>query len=109
MGYLRQFMNAWRDEAATTRVFFPDNGELAIALSGQTQDPAAGRAALEPTFGETRFQLGYLTKQNALRLQVGGGSSWGARWLRSQGTSVPGYLSTWWGKQLFHLGRLGCR
>ncbi len=45
MSYLRQFMNAWRDNAATTRIFFPDNQELAIARSGQTLDPAAGRYA----------------------------------------------------------------
>ncbi|GAX83064.1 hypothetical protein CEUSTIGMA_g10490.t1 [Chlamydomonas eustigma] len=65
MGYLRQFMNAWRQEASTTRIFFPDSGELAVALSGQNQDPVAGRAALEPQFADSRFQLGYLTKQNA--------------------------------------------
>lgn len=69
MGYLRQFMNAWREEASTTRIFFPDNGELAIALSGQTSDPAAGRAALDPIFTETRWNFGYLTKQSSLQLQ----------------------------------------
>lgn len=42
MGYLRQFLNAWRDQADTTRVFFPDNKELAVAKFGQTSDPNAG-------------------------------------------------------------------
>ena len=69
MGYLRQFMNAWRDEASTTRIFFPDNGELAIAQSGQTPDPGAGRAALEPIFTDNRFKFGYLTKQSSLQIQ----------------------------------------
>ena len=62
-------MNAWRDEAATTRIFFPDNGELAIAQSGQTLDPAAGRAALDPIFTDTRWKFGYLTKQSSLQIQ----------------------------------------
>jgi hypothetical protein len=25
MGYLRQYLNAWRDNAGSVRVFFPDN------------------------------------------------------------------------------------
>ncbi len=41
--YLRQFLNVYRDQAETTRIFFPDAGELAIARSGQTLDPNAGR------------------------------------------------------------------
>lgn len=40
--YLRQFMGAFRDRAAATRVFFPDNTELKVAQNGQTEDPAAG-------------------------------------------------------------------
>jgi len=58
MGYLKQFMNAWREEASTTRIFFPDNGELAIARSGQASDPAAGRASLDPIFTDARWQYG---------------------------------------------------
>lgn len=66
LGFLRQFMNAWRSEQETTRIFFPDNKEMAIARSGQTMDPNAGRAALEPKFADCRFQFGYLTKQSAV-------------------------------------------
>lgn len=33
---------AHRSRAASTRVFFPDNVELAVAQSGQTEDPGAG-------------------------------------------------------------------
>jgi hypothetical protein len=94
MKYLRQFLNSFREEAASTRVFFPDNKELAVAVSGQTMDPnagrlttglprgvplpwsmpgglrelvyvRAGRMAMDPTFGDTKFKLGYLTKQSA--------------------------------------------
>ncbi|EFJ41431.1 hypothetical protein VOLCADRAFT_107711 [Volvox carteri f. nagariensis] len=65
MGFLRQFLGAFRSRAASTRVFFPDNVELAVARSGQTEDPAAGRKSLDPKFGDAVFQLGYLTQQNA--------------------------------------------
>ncbi|PNH10484.1 hypothetical protein TSOC_002810, partial [Tetrabaena socialis] len=65
MGFLRQFLTGFRSRAATTRVFFPDNVELAVAQRGQTEDPAAGRKPLEPQFADATFQLGYLTQQNA--------------------------------------------
>ncbi|GIL78471.1 hypothetical protein Vretimale_17031 [Volvox reticuliferus] len=65
MGFLRQFLGAFRSRAATTRVFFPDNVELSVARSGQTEDPAAGRKSMDPKFGDAVFQLGYLTQQNA--------------------------------------------
>eukprot|EP00198_Chlamydomonas_reinhardtii_P009381 XP_001698718.1 predicted protein [Chlamydomonas reinhardtii] len=65
MGYLRTFLGGFRSRAASTRVFFPDNVELAVARSGQTEDPSAGRKALDPQFADVTFQLGYLTEQNA--------------------------------------------
>ncbi|KAG2426666.1 hypothetical protein HXX76_012977 [Chlamydomonas incerta] len=65
MGYLKTFLGGFRSRAATTRIFFPDNVELAVARSGQTEDPAAGRKALDPQFDDATFQLGYLTQQNA--------------------------------------------
>ncbi|KAG2451997.1 hypothetical protein HYH02_003039 [Chlamydomonas schloesseri] len=65
MGYLKTFLGGFRSRAASTRVFFPDNVELAVARSGQTEDPAAGRKALDPKFEDETFQLGYLTQQNA--------------------------------------------
>lgn len=66
MEYLKQFLGGFRSRAATTRIFFPDNVELAVAQRGQTMDPAAGRKALDPQFGDdSTFQLGYLTEQNA--------------------------------------------
>ncbi len=55
-----------REQAPGIRVFFPDDQELAVARSGQTADPAAGRAAFDAKFDDSsRFKLGYLTKQNA--------------------------------------------
>lgn len=40
--------------------------ELAIARSGQTSDPSAGRRAMDATFGsDCDFRMGYLTKQSA--------------------------------------------
>ncbi|KAG2500362.1 hypothetical protein HYH03_001936 [Edaphochlamys debaryana] len=65
MGFLRQFLGGFRSRAASTRVFFPDNVELDVARSGQTEDPSAGRKALDPVFGDDTFPMGYLTKQNA--------------------------------------------
>ncbi|KXZ45439.1 hypothetical protein GPECTOR_54g179 [Gonium pectorale] len=65
MGFLRQFLGGFRSRAASTRVFFPDNVELAVARSGQTEDPSAGRKAMDPKFADAVFQLGYLTQQNA--------------------------------------------
>lgn len=148
MGYLRQFLNAFQDQAAGVRVYFPDNivseqmglcrtaaaaaaqagsclcsrgqqrasgssrcttvclvsvrqwacyygsrsfrvlakqltssvniccallllcnclvQELAVARSGQTSDPSAGRQEMAAKFGsDTDFKYGYLTKQSA--------------------------------------------
>eukprot|EP00879_Flechtneria_rotunda_P006345 GHRR01006669.1.p1 GENE.GHRR01006669.1~~GHRR01006669.1.p1 ORF type:complete len:315 (+),score=91.74 GHRR01006669.1:319-1263(+) len=66
MGYLKKFLAAFSDEAESVRVFFPDNIELAVARSGQTSDPSAGRQALDAVFdSSTKFRLGYLTKQSA--------------------------------------------
>ncbi len=42
-----------------------------MARSGQTMDPSAGRAALEPVFADTDFKMGYLTKQNAVWAALG--------------------------------------
>lgn len=72
MDYLRQYLNAWRDNAANVRVFFPDNKELEVARNGQTMDPAAGRVEFGPKFGsDSRFALAYLTKQNAAWAMLG--------------------------------------
>jgi hypothetical protein len=37
-------------QAASIRVFFPDQMELAVARSGQTADPSAGRKAMDAKF-----------------------------------------------------------
>jgi hypothetical protein len=59
MDLLRRSLVAFQDRAATTRVFFPDAQELAVARSGQTMDPNAGRAALEAKFeGESESLRG---------------------------------------------------
>jgi len=73
MGYLKDFLVAWRTEAEGVRVFFPDNVELAVARSGQTSDPSAGRVAMEAKFDDDTnlFKLGYLTKQNAAWAMLG--------------------------------------
>lgn len=40
--------------------------ELAVARSGQTSDPSAGRKAMDAVFGsDSNFKLGYLTQQSA--------------------------------------------
>jgi len=70
MGYLRQFSSAFRD--GTTRIYFPDNRELAVARTGQTMDPSAGRVAMEAKFVDgDPFRYGYLTKQNAAWAMLG--------------------------------------
>jgi len=75
MNFLRQFVGgAFRDQAQNTRIFWPDSGELSVALSGQTMDPMAGRSQTDPTFGDSlgsQFKMGYLTKQNALWSALG--------------------------------------
>ncbi|PSC68442.1 LOW PSII ACCUMULATION chloroplastic [Micractinium conductrix] len=63
--YLRQFVRAWQDEASTTRIYFPDPKELAVALQGKSMDPNAGSWTLDPVFDGTRFKFGYLMKPNA--------------------------------------------
>jgi hypothetical protein len=71
--HLRRFLGAptFRDRAARVRVLFGDPSEAAVAVSGSTLDPAAGRARTDPAFprnvaGEPPFQIGYLTRPNAL-------------------------------------------
>ncbi|KIY93042.1 hypothetical protein MNEG_14921 [Monoraphidium neglectum] len=72
MDLLRKTLVAFQDKADNIRVFFPDQMELAVARSGQTSDPNAGRAALDPKFEDnTRFKFGYLTKQNAAWAALG--------------------------------------
>lgn len=39
--------------------------ELAVARSGQSSDPSAGRQAMDAVFGDDSFRWGYLTKQSA--------------------------------------------
>lgn len=45
--------------------------ELAVARTGQTLDPNAGRVALDAKFGSDDFKYGYLCKQNALWAAIG--------------------------------------
>ena len=47
--------------------------ELAVARSGQTSDPSAGRVAMEAKFDDDTnlYKLGYLTKQNAAWAMLG--------------------------------------
>jgi len=71
MGFLRQLLSAFRDQAPGIRIFWPDQTELAVARSGQTMDPAAGRAKLDPKFADTSFKMGYLTKTNAVWSTIG--------------------------------------
>ncbi|KAI8474885.1 MAG: hypothetical protein J3K34DRAFT_406110 [Monoraphidium minutum] len=64
MDLLRKTLVGFQDRAAVTRVFFPDQMELAVARSGQTMDPSAGPRGPGPK--GSKFKFGYLTKQNAL-------------------------------------------
>ncbi|KAL4447481.1 hypothetical protein ABPG75_004700 [Micractinium tetrahymenae] len=64
--YLRQFMRAFKEGAAATRIFFPDQKELQVALQGKAMDPNAGSWTLDPVFNDTKFKFGYLMKPNAL-------------------------------------------
>lgn len=82
MDYLRKFLNAFRDDAATIRIFFPDDVELRVAKYGQTEDPSAGRVSMDPKFDSTAFQLGYLTQQSAAWAVLG--VNWGARFSPTQ-------------------------
>jgi hypothetical protein len=64
--HLAQFLRAFDRRAATTRVFFPDISELKNAREGGATDPAGGRWESGPVFGNSPFQLGYLTKPSGL-------------------------------------------
>jgi hypothetical protein len=50
MVLMRQFLEGFKAQAASTRVFFPDQQELAVARSGTTEDAAAGRTASQAQF-----------------------------------------------------------
>lgn len=53
-------------------MYFPDNIELAVARSGQTSDPSAGRMEFAAKFGsDASFKYGYLTKQSAAWAMLG--------------------------------------
>ncbi|EFN59585.1 hypothetical protein CHLNCDRAFT_56449 [Chlorella variabilis] len=62
--HLRQFMRGWKDQAGTTRIFFPDPTELKVALKGKAMDPNAGSWTIDPVFEGTAFKFGYLMKPN---------------------------------------------
>jgi hypothetical protein len=62
--YLRQFMRAWQQDAATTRIFFPDQKEMQVALRGKAMDPNAGSWTIDPVFDGSSFKFGYLMKPN---------------------------------------------
>lgn len=64
LGFLRQFMRIFQQQADTTRIFFPDPKELQVALKGKGMDPAAGSWTLDPVFEGSSFQFGYLMKPN---------------------------------------------
>lgn len=69
--HLRRYLSAFRGRASNVRILFGDPSEAAVAVSGATMDPAAGRAKTEPAFprgvpGEPDFQVGFLTRPNAL-------------------------------------------
>eukprot|EP00878_Enallax_costatus_P006467 GHUV01006779.1.p1 GENE.GHUV01006779.1~~GHUV01006779.1.p1 ORF type:complete len:312 (+),score=85.97 GHUV01006779.1:437-1372(+) len=66
MSYLKNYLNGFQEDASAIRVFFPDNMELAVARSGQSSDPSAGRQAMDAVFGDdSSYRWGYLTKQSA--------------------------------------------
>jgi hypothetical protein len=54
MELMRKALVAFQDRAPSIRVFFPDQMELAVARSGQTSDPSAGRKALDAQFEGAR-------------------------------------------------------
>ncbi|KAH7621997.1 hypothetical protein Ndes2526B_g02822 [Nannochloris sp. 'desiccata'] len=72
MQHLRQFTRIWQEKskAATTRIFFPDIGELKVAQCGKKKDPNAGSWDLDAVWDQTSFQLDYLTKPSGL-LDIG--------------------------------------
>lgn len=65
MGYLRQFCRSFQQDAATTRIFFPDKKEMVFAKSGKSTVVDEGSV-----FDVTKFQLDYLTTPSAL-LDIG--------------------------------------
>lgn len=56
MGFLRQFCRAFQQNAATTRIFFPDKQEMEVAKTGKGIEEEGGAV-----FDVTKFQLDYLT------------------------------------------------
>ncbi|KAI3429306.1 hypothetical protein D9Q98_005401 [Chlorella vulgaris] len=64
LNFLRQFMRGWQQQANTTRIFFPDNTEMGVALRGKAMDPAAGSWTLDAVFEGSSFKFGYLMKPN---------------------------------------------
>lgn len=68
--HLRQFTRAFQAQATTTRIFFPDKQELAVAQYGKTLDPNAGSWNIDAVWENTKFQLNYLTEPSGL-LDIG--------------------------------------
>eukprot|EP00884_Botryococcus_braunii_P020999 jgi/Botrbrau1/7583/Bobra.0159s0032.1 len=62
LGYLRQFCRIFQNEAAQTRIFFPDQKEMIVAREGRGMDPGAGSSGIDPVFDNTKFKLDYLTR-----------------------------------------------
>lgn len=62
LGYLRSFCRIFQDQAATTRIYFPDQKEMWMAAGTSGQD---GKDA-DAVFGTTAFQLDYLTRPSFL-------------------------------------------
>ena len=68
--HLRQFTRAFKDSAASTRIFFPDKEEMVMAKRGKTKDPNAGSWDIDAVWDSTAFQLDYLSEPNFL-LDIG--------------------------------------
>lgn len=66
LNHLRTFCQVFQQQAAKTRILFPDESELRVAVQGKSMDPNSGSAALEPVFDQTNFQLSALTNPNFL-------------------------------------------
>ncbi|KAL3135495.1 hypothetical protein ABBQ38_005975 [Trebouxia sp. C0009 RCD-2024] len=56
MGFLRQFCRSFQQNAAATRIFFPDKKEMEVARTGKGIEEEGGAV-----FDVTKFQLDYLT------------------------------------------------
>ncbi|DBB02056.1 hypothetical protein WJX77_010807 [Trebouxia sp. C0004] len=65
MGYLRQFCRSFQQNAAATRIFFPDKKEMEVAKTGKGIEEEGGAV-----FDVTKFQLDYLTTPSGL-LDIG--------------------------------------